>query len=81
MRAIFSTSRREYLGPKLITIHSKDFKAKIVQSNGWLSAIVCCSMAKFNDLWDGSMDQRKVSGLVPCFGHDDYRAQVPQRLI
>ncbi len=27
---------------------------------------------------DGSMDQRKLSGLVPCCGQDGYRAQVPQ---
>ena len=38
-------------------------------------------MAKFNDVWDGYMNQRKVRGLVPCCGHDGKRAQVPQRLI
>ncbi len=43
-----------------------------------LSAIVCCSMAKFNDLWDGSKDQRKVRGLVPCCCKYSYRVQVPQ---
>ncbi len=42
---------------------------------------VCWSMARINDLWDGSMDKRKVRGLVPCCGEDGYRAQVPQRLI
>ena len=41
---------------------------KSVQLKGWLSAIVCCSMAKINDLWDGSMDKRKVRSLVPCCG-------------
>ena len=35
-------------------------------------------MAKFNDLWDGSIDQRKVHCLVPFFDQDGYRAQVPQ---
>ena len=35
-------------------------------------------MAKINDLWDGSMDKRKVRGLVPFCGQDGYRAQVPQ---
>ncbi len=54
---------------------------KVVQSKGWLSAIVCCSMAKINDIWDGSMDQRKMSGLVPCCGQDGCRAQVPQHPI
>ncbi len=27
--------------------------------------VVCWSMARINDLWDGSMDKRKVRGLVP----------------
>ncbi len=43
-----------------------------------MSAIVCCSMVKINDLWDGSMDKGKVQGLVPCCGQDGYRAQVSQ---
>ena len=30
-----------------------------MQSKGWLSAIVCCSMAKINDVWDESMNKRK----------------------
>ena len=30
--------------------------------------VVCWSMAKINDLWDGSMDKRKVRGPVPCCG-------------
>ena len=42
---------------------------------------VCCSMAQINDLWDGSMDQRKERGLVSCCGQDGYRAQVLQRHI
>ncbi len=42
---------------------------------------VCWSMAIINDLWDGSMDQRKVRGLVPCYGHYCNRAQVPQHPI
>ena len=37
-----------------------------------------CSMAKINYLWDGSMDKRKVRGLVPCCGQDGYRAQIFQ---
>ena len=45
----------------------------------WL--VVCWSMARINDLCDGSMDKLKVRGLVPCFGQDGYRAQVPQRPI
>ncbi len=46
-----------------------------------VATIVCFSMAKINDLWDGSMDQRKVRGLVPCCGQDGYRVQVPQHLM
>ncbi len=62
-------------------MHSYDFQAKFVQLKGWMSAIVCCSMAKINNLWDGSMDQRKMRGLVPSSGQDGYRAQVPQHPI
>ena len=68
MRDINSTSRGKCLSPKqaqLITMHSFDFQPRVVQSKGWLSAIVCCSMAKINDLWDRSMDKRKVLSLVP----------------
>ena len=31
----------------------------VMQSKGWLSAIVCCNMAKINDVWDESMNKRK----------------------
>ena len=40
--------------------------------------VVCWSMARINDLWDGSMDKRKVRSLDPCYGQDGNRAQVPQ---
>ncbi len=44
-----------------------------------LVAIVCYSMTKTNDLWDGSMDQPNVRCLVdPCCGQNVYRTQVPQ---
>ena len=43
--------------------------------------VVCWSMARINDLWDGSMDKRKVRSLVPCCGQDVNRAQVPQHPI
>ena len=66
---------------QLITMHSYGFQIKVVQSKGWLSAIECCSMAKTNDLWDGSMDQGKVLGLVSCRGQNGYRAQEPQHPI
>ncbi len=39
--------------------------------------VVCWSMAKINDLWDGSMDKRKVRSLAHCCVEDGYRAQVP----
>ncbi len=64
---------------QLITMQSQNLWTKVVQSKGWLStAIVCFSVAKNNDLWDGFMDQRKVCGLVPSCGQDGYRAQAPQ---
>ena len=44
-------------------------------------AFVCCSMDKINDIWDGSMDKRKVRSLVPCCGQDGIQAQVPQHPI
>ncbi len=43
--------------------------------------VVCWSMTRINDLWDGSMDKRKVRSLVPCCGQDGNRAQVPQHSI
>ena len=39
------------------------------------------SMARIYNLWDGSLDKRKVGGLVPYCGQDGYRAQVPQHRI
>ncbi len=30
------------------------------------------SMAVIYDLWDGSLEKRKVSGLFPCCGQDGY---------
>ena len=36
------------------------------------------SRARINDLWDGSLDKRKVRVLVPCCGQDGQRAQVLQ---
>ena len=43
--------------------------------------VVCWSMAKINDLLDGSMDKRKVHSLAPCCGQDGNRPQVPQHAI
>ncbi len=40
--------------------------------------VVCWSI---NDLWERSMDQRNVRGLVPYCGQDGYRAQVSQHPI
>ncbi len=57
-------------------MYSYDLLTKVVQSKGWLSV-----EARINDLLDGSMDKRKVRGLVPCCGQDGYRAQVSQRPI
>ncbi len=39
---------------------------------------------KFNDLWDWSLDKRKVRmlrSLVPCCVQDGYQAQVTQKPI
>ncbi len=35
-----------------------------------------CSMARIQDILDGSLDKRKVRGLVPYYGQDGFRAQV-----
>ena len=87
MRDINSTSRAQGGRPwpqkkqaQLITMHSYDFQTKVVQSKCCLFAIVCCSMAKINNLWAGSMLQAQGawSG-VPWCGQDGYRAQVPQQ--
>ena len=43
--------------------------------------VVCWSMARINDLWDGSMNKRKERSLVPCCGQNGNRAQVPQHPI
>ena len=34
-----------------------------------------CSMARIDDILDGSSDKRKVRDLVSCCGQDGYRAQ------
>ena len=53
------------------------------RQRAWNQRVGCllCSMARINDLWDGSLDKHKVRGLVPCCGQDCYRAQVPQHPI
>ena len=33
------------------------------------------------DLWDGSLDKRKVRGVVPWCGQDGYQAQIPRYAI
>ncbi len=40
-----------------------------------------CSMARIHELLDGSLDKRKLRGLVLCCGQDGYGAQVPQHPI
>ncbi len=55
-------------------MHSQDFKKKVVQAETWLSA-------RFNDLWDGYFEKRKVRGLIPCCGKDGFWAQVPEHPI
>ncbi len=40
-----------------------------------------CSMAMIYNLWDGSLDKRKVRSLVSLCGQDGYSAQVPQHPI
>ena len=42
-----------------------------------IKGLVVLSMARINDLWDWSMDMRKVRSRVPCCRQDDNRAQVP----
>ncbi len=72
-----STNRRECIGPKLVQLFTMTSLLKCNQRVGYL----LCSMAKIYDIWDGSLDKRKVTGLVPCYGQDGYRAQVLQQPI
>ena len=72
MRDIDSTSSGHALTLKqaqIITMPSWNLQTKVVQSKGWLSAMLR-NMARINDPWDGSLNKRKVRGLVSCFGHD-----------
>ncbi len=39
--------------------------------------VVNWSMARIIDLWDGSMDKRKVRSLVPCCGQDGKYRNTP----
>ncbi len=41
-----------------------------------------CGMARIPYLWDGSLAKRKVCGLIPCCGQDDYPSTAtPHRCI
>ena len=74
-------SRGECLGPRqvqLITYTVRTFRQRSCNQN---VGCLLCSMAGIYDLLDGSLDKRKVRGLVPCCGEDGYRAQVPQHTI
>ncbi len=76
MLDINSTRRRECLGHK---------QAQLITMHNWLpdrgdaikGLVVCWSIARINDLWDGYMDKRKVRSLVPCCGQDGNRPQHP----
>ncbi len=61
------------LTAQLSTMHSYYFQTKVVQNVGFL----LCRMAKIYDLLDGSLEKRKVRGLIPCFGQDGYQVQEP----
>ena len=79
MRNINSTSRGECLDPK--KKGATHYHAQLgLPDKGRVSKklVVCWSMARINDLWDGSLDKRS---LVPCCGQDGNRAQVPQHPI
>ena len=78
MRDIISESKGENLNTKqlhFITMHNQDLQTKVLQAKGWLSAR---SMARINGLWNGSLDKRKVRGMVSYCSQHGYRAQVPQ---
>ena len=57
----------------------------LLNKEGAIKEFFCLlySMAWIYDLWDGSLDKRKVRGLVPCCGQDGYLhlAKVPQHPI
>ena len=75
---------RECLGLQTgATQYHGQLKFQISRQRSWNQRVGCLllyvfSVAKFNDLWEGSLDTGQARGLVPCCGQDSYRAQLPQ---
>ncbi len=57
--------------------HEQFVRTSIQRSCNQRVVCLLCSIARIYYLWDGSLDKRKVRGLVPCCGQNGYRAQVP----
>ncbi len=59
------------------TVHSKDFQKRVVQSKGLVVCYVVWWLGSITyglGLWTSV----RCVGMVVCFGHDGYQAQVPQ---
>ncbi len=79
MSDIDSTSKKECIATYY---HAQlGLSDKVCAIKGSIVRYLCCCMAYINDLWDGSMDKRKVQSLVPCCGQDGIQAQVLQHPI
>ncbi len=66
--AINSTSRVNALAPnRYNSLPCKVRTSKLSSSNKRVGCLLC-SMARIYNLWEGTLDQRKVRGLVPCCG-------------
>ncbi len=76
MHDINSTSKGECLGSKTGATHYNaqfGLPDKGRSIKGWFFCYVICY-----DLWDGSLEMRKVRGLVTCCGQNCNRNQLPQ---
>ena len=78
MRDINSTSRGNALAPKTGATHYHGQLRLKDKGRAIKGLVVCWSMARINDLWDGFKDKRKMRSLVPYCGQDGNPAQVPQ---
>ena len=68
MRDIYSSSRRDALAPN--RRNSLPCTVRTFRQKSCIQSIGCllCIMAMIYDLWDRSLDKRKVRGLVLCSG-------------
>ncbi len=74
MYDITSTIRRTALAPNRRNLDHGQLRLPDKDRANKGVGCLLCSMASINDLWDGSLDKRKVRGLVPCCGQNGYRS-------